>query len=103
MDLQRADPRSVKLLTATAKKYLSRPEYRIELDDLVREELARALDLIRRENFTMSGAWTDAEFVRRVGRYEAIFEPLAKIFAVLGRWGSNEQSPMDAAQLAGLL
>jgi hypothetical protein len=91
IDLQRADPRSVKLLTATAKKYLSRPEYRIELDDLVREELTRALDLISAENFTMSGAWGDAEFVRRVGRYEAIFEPLAKIFAVLGRWGSNEQ------------
>ena len=39
----------------------------------------------------MSGHWTDGELGRRVGRYEAIFEPLVKIFAVLGRWGSQSE------------
>lgn len=55
------------------------------------EELKRASDLVAAENFQMSGAWSDAEFARRVGRYEAIFEPLAKIFAVLGRWGGARE------------
>jgi hypothetical protein len=79
-ELQQEDPRSVKLLTAATKKYLSKAENRIELDDLIRDELKRALDLAASESFKMAGAWSDAEFVHRIGRYEAIFEPLAKIF-----------------------
>ncbi len=102
MDLQRSNPRSIKLLTATAKKYLSRPEHRIELDDLVREELERALDLLGGENFNMNGAWNAAELSRRVGRYEAIFEPLAKIFAVLGRWGGDKELQMAAEAISAL-
>lgn len=91
MELQREDPRSVKLLVAATKRYLGGPQHRIELDDLIRGELARASNLVQAEKFQMSGAWNDAEFARRVGRYEAIFEPLAKVFAVLGRWGSDRE------------
>jgi hypothetical protein len=85
VDLQRTSPRSIKLLTATAKKYLASPDRRIELDDLIREELNRAEDVVAAENFNMSGHWDDALLARRVGRYEAIFEPLAKIFAIVRR------------------
>jgi SIR2-like protein len=99
-ELQNADPRSVKLLTASAKKYLSSTEYRIVLDDLVREELKRALALT---DFPMNAPWITAEFVRRVGRYEAIFEPLAKIFAVLGRWGGDAEFRSVAEIISSLL
>jgi hypothetical protein len=102
MDLQREDPRSVKILTATAKKYLSLPQYRIELDDLVRNEMRRALDLVAAENFQMSGAWSNSELVRRVGRYEAIFEPLVKIGGVLGRWGGDAEFETAAGMIAAL-
>jgi hypothetical protein len=51
----------------------------------------------------MTAAWSTAEFVRRVGRYEAIFEPLAKIFAVLGRWGGDAEFQLAAEIIAFLL
>jgi hypothetical protein len=102
MDLQRANPRSIKLLTATAKKYLASPDHRIELDDLIREELNRAQALVAAENFQMSGLWDDAQLARRVGRYEAIFEPLVKIFAILGRWGGKAEVQTAADVIASL-
>jgi hypothetical protein len=102
MDLQRANPRSIKLLTATAKKYLASPDHRIELHDLIREELHRAQTLVAAENFQMSGLWDEALLARRVGRYEAISEPLARIFAILGRWGSKAEFQTAADVIASL-
>lgn len=102
MDLQQANPRSVKILTATAKKYLSNATYRIELHDLVGEELRHALDLVAAEHFPMSGVWTDAQLNLRIGRYEAIFEPLTKIFAVLGRWGGKAEFQTASDVIASL-
>lgn len=91
MSLQKEDPRSINLLIAATKKYLAGPQYRIELTDLVWEELKRALELVTAENFQMGGPWSNEEFVRRIGRYEAIFEPLTKIVAVVGRWGGDDE------------
>ena len=102
MDLEHANPRSIKLLIATAKKYLASPAYRIELDDLIREELNRALALVAAENFHMSGNFDVAMLAQRVARYEAIFEPLAKVFATLGRWGGRAEAQTAADVIAAL-
>lgn len=102
MDLQRANPRSIKLLTATAKKYLASVDHRIELDDLVRQELNRALALVAAEQFETSGPADGALLARRAGRYEAIFEPLAKIFATIGRWGGKTEFQTAADVIVSL-
>ena len=40
-ELQRANPQSTELLVVSAKKYLARPEFRIQLDDLVGDEVRK--------------------------------------------------------------
>lgn len=50
-DAQRPNPRSVELLVASAKKFLARPEFRIQLDQLIGGEL-RQID-----NFIVSGGF----------------------------------------------
>jgi hypothetical protein len=102
IDLQRANPHSIKLLVATAKKYLASPDHRIELDDLIRDELNRALSLVAAESFQMSGFLDGAQLARRIGRHEAIFEPLANIFATLGRWGGTAEFQTAADVIASL-
>jgi hypothetical protein len=86
-DLARPDPRSVDLLVAAAKRYLARPEHRIQLGELVAGEARRAADLVAEAGFTAQGSASQDEFIKRTQRYEAIFEPLCRVLFTLGRWG----------------
>jgi hypothetical protein len=89
-DAQRPNPRSVELLVASAKKFLARPEFRIQLDELIGGELRR----IDHETLTATqptGAWSNDFFISAVARYEAQTEILARIFGVLGRYGTGEE------------
>lgn len=87
---RRDNPLSVELLTNTTKRLLARNELRIELDELVEDEVKR---LIRRleeaeEELSANGTFSDEAFLDRVRRYEAMTEPVARVSGVLGRWGS---------------
>lgn len=91
-DAQRPNPRSVDLLVASAKKFLARPEFRIQLDELIGAELRRI------DSFVMSGGfqpppgdWQSDFFASAVARYEAQTEILARIFGVLGRYGKGDE------------
>jgi SIR2-like domain len=89
-DAQRPNPRSVELLVASAKKFLARPEFRIQLDELIGGELRR----IDHETLTASqptGAWSNDFFITAAARYEAQTEILARIFGVLGRYGTGDE------------
>ena len=89
-DAQRPNPRSVEMLVASAKKFLARPEFRIQLDELIGSELRR----IDHETLTASqptGPWSNNFFISAVARYEAQTEVLARIFGVLGRYGTGEE------------
>jgi hypothetical protein len=89
-DAQRPNPRSIELLVASAKKFLARPEFRIQLDELIGSEVRR----IDHETLTASqpaGAWSNNFFISAVARYEAQTEVLARIFGVLGRYGTGEE------------
>jgi hypothetical protein len=91
-DAQRPNPRSVELMVASAKKFLARSEFRIQLDELIGGELRR----IDHETLTASqpaGAWSNNFFISAVARYEAQTEILARIFGVLGRYGNGEEFP----------
>lgn len=89
-DAQRPSPRSADLLVASAKKFLARPEFRIQLDELIGDELRR----IDQETLTASqpaGNWSNGIFTSAVARYEALTEILARIFGVLGRYGTGDE------------
>lgn len=90
-ELQQPNPRSTALLVASAKKYLGRSEFRIQLGDLIGGEVQHITEATHGDEFGVSGAWSDEKFVARVARYEALVEPLGRIFGVLGRWGTGDE------------
>lgn len=88
---RRKSPLSVELLVNTTKRYLARPEYRIQLDDLVSDETQNLLDELDITQFPSNSNASAQEFQDRVCRYEALSEPLAQIAGVLGRWGDGTE------------
>jgi hypothetical protein len=87
-------PESTELLVSSAKRYLARPEYRIQLDELVAQEGSRVLKLLTDDEFPVHGPTDAASLQARVHRYEAISEGLLKIAGVLGRWGDGKELPL---------
>ena len=80
---------SVELTVSLAKRYLSKPEYRIQFDDLVVNEVERATTHLA-EMYNSDGD-QPGEFRDWVLRYEAASEPLARLAGVVGRWGSQHE------------
>lgn len=93
---QRQNPTSVEMLVASAKRYLSKAEYRIQLDELFSQETERLMAQLDDTRFAPQGSWSVEEFRSRVQAYQALTEPLARMVGVLGRWG-------DGAELSTVL
>ena len=85
------NPQSVELLVNSTKRYLAKPEYRIQLDELLTSEAHSLLDKLVSADLTTQGNWSAEEFQRRVAIYEATAEPLARMVGVLGRWGDDSE------------
>jgi SIR2-like domain len=87
----RQNPLSIELLVASAKRYLAKPEFRIQLDELFADEAERLVARLDGEEFRPD-AGIDVETLRtRISRYEAASEPLARMAGVLGRWGDDSE------------
>lgn len=85
------NPDSIDLLVNSAKRYLAKPEFRIQLDEMIAQEGNRLMALLDGEEFAAQGA-TDATALRaRIQRYEAISEGLIRVVGVLGRWGDGSE------------
>ena len=86
---QQQNPLSVELLVNSAKRYLAKREYRIELNDLFTREVerinAKVSDLAPDANFSPE------DFRYRVRTYEGAAEPLARMTGVLGRWRNGTE------------
>jgi SIR2-like domain len=91
---QRQNPLSIELLVNSAKRYLSKSEYRIQLDELFTQEADRLLEELDAPEFDPGKPFSDEEFHRRVRKYESITEPLARMVGVLGRWGDDSELPL---------
>jgi len=91
---QRQNPLSVELLVSSAKRYLAKPEHRIQLDELFAQEMERLLVKIDSDQFPTHAQWSQEEFRSRVHRYEALSEPLARMAGVVGRWGDGKELPL---------
>jgi hypothetical protein len=89
--MQRSNPESVELLVATAKKYLAKPEFRIDLHDLVADEVRRLKAQLSELQFDVNDGLTSEEFARRIKLYEARSERLVRLFSVLGQWGDGSE------------
>lgn len=87
---QSQNPLTVQVLVNSAKRYLAKPEHRIQLDDLFAQETNRLLDQLDRETFSVHSEWSQESYRARVGQYESLTEPLARMAGVLGRWGDGK-------------
>jgi SIR2-like domain len=88
-EAQRPNPRSVELFVASAKKFLARPEFRIQLDELIGGEVRQIDNEVVAEASRPAGAWSNDLFISAVARHEARTEILARIFGILGRYGTG--------------
>jgi hypothetical protein len=93
-DAKKQNPQSIELMVASTKRFLAKPEFRIQLDELVGEE-ARKLDrTLQTADFALTGVFSNELIVQRIARFESATEPLGRIAGVLGRWGSETEQRM---------
>ncbi|WP_370195895.1 MULTISPECIES: SIR2 family protein [Aurantimonas] len=91
---QRQNPLSIELLVNSAKRFLAKPEYRIQLDELFTAETNRLIAQLDTAEFALPGQWDQSLFRARVCKYEAASEGLASMAGVLGRWGDDTELPL---------
>ena len=99
VETRRRDPRNVELLVNVAKRFVAKPECRVELDDLVESEVET---LVARLRSSTPSANADADGIRVLTTfYESAAEPLGRVAGALGRWGDgNEVAGVVNALLA---
>lgn len=98
----RQNPASVELLVNTAKRYLAKPEHRIQLDELFTDETRNLIEKIEAAGLAPQGQFSANEFQRRIVLYESFAEPLARMAGVLGRWGDGGEFSLIGDVIKGL-
>lgn len=88
---QRQDPLSVELLVNSTKRYVAKPEYRIELDELFADQTGRLIKAVSGPELGGGGSFSTNEFRSRVQLYESATETLARMSGVVGRWGDGQE------------
>lgn len=78
-------------LADRVKEYLSSPQYRIKLDDLVTREIRHVLSQYQGDAFSVNTNETYEEFAARLKLYEKILQDLMVMVTLLGRWAGEEQ------------
>jgi hypothetical protein len=91
---QRQNPLSIDLLVDSTKRYLSKPEFRIQLDELFTQEVERVTKELDAPDFDSQGGWSQEHFRARVRKYESITEALARMVGALGGWGEDSEFPL---------
>ncbi|UGY12303.1 hypothetical protein HAP48_0026790 [Bradyrhizobium septentrionale] len=90
-DIKRQNPQSVELMVASDKRFLARPEFRIQLGDLIGEEARKLERTLNGPDFALIGAFSNDLIMQRVARAESATESVARIVGVLGRWGTGSE------------
>ena len=85
-------PLSTEVAAASLKRYMTDPQHRIRLSDLVGETVERVVEMTSGEDFAVEGGPApDRESITtRVRKYEAACETLLAMATVGGFWAENE-------------
>ncbi|NWF06708.1 SIR2 family protein [Pseudomonas salomonii] len=84
------NPSSVELTISMAKRFMARPEHRIQLDDLITAQARQTIaDFV--PEFAGGTEVRNGDFGTWVSVYESTVEPLAHLATVLGRWGTGPE------------
>lgn len=95
------NPASVELMIAMTKRFMDRPEHRIQLDDLVTTQTRQAISDFA-PLFAGGGDVRNEAFSDWVPEYEAVVEPIAHLASVLGRWGTGDELRLVLDAVQGL-
>ncbi|HCR1218432.1 TPA: SIR2 family protein [Pseudomonas aeruginosa] len=95
------NPLGMELSIEMAKRFMSKPEYRIRLDDLVSTQAHQAVAHVA-PYFESSENFRTQSFNDWVLSYEAAIEPLARLCTALGRWGAGNELPLVLDAIKGL-
>lgn len=96
------NPAGIELTLAMAKRFMARPEHRIQLDDLVTSQAHQAISRLAPLFTERPQGSTSKDFIDLVEIYEAAIEPLARLCAVLGRWGAGVEHLIVLDAIKGL-
>ncbi len=99
---QRVNPVGIELMLASTKRFLARPEYRIDLNDLVSDDLDKLHRRISGDDFPVQGGDVTVESIaERWQAFENLTEPLARALGLMGRWGDGSEVGLasDAVRL----
>ena len=83
-------PLSTEAAVASLKRYLSGPQYRIQLADLVNSTVGQIVEITSGEDFDMGSPMTEQTVVDRVTAYEAACSTLLAMAPIGGRWAEEE-------------
>ncbi len=101
---RRPSPDTIELLLAATKRALARPELRIELSDLLSEQVDKLSRRLIGEEFPVVGVdVTNAVLIERWEAIESAAEPLARVFGLMGRWGDGSESAQARDAVRALL
>lgn len=81
------NPVGIDMLVSRAKRYLAKPEYRIQYSDLLNGEVSKIIEVLESDEMAPGKPWSEEEFNRRVSAYESASEGLVKICGLTGVWG----------------
>jgi len=95
---RRQNPVGIDLVISRAKRYLAKPEYRIQYSDLLNGEVARISESILKDEMGGAVKWSSEEFRRRIAAYESASEGFVKVCGLAGVWGDENflRYTMDA-------
>ena len=94
-DFALSDPVSAKVAVARMKRYIARPEERIDLHDLVNAEVERVRAAITSDRFSLTETNVNPEaVVRRLHTYESELHTLIAMLACGGYWSTEGHAEM---------
>lgn len=96
------NPAGIELTLAMAKRFMARPEHRIQLNDLVTSQAKQAISHLAPLFASEPEDITLEHLVAQAMTYEAAIEPLARLAGVLGRWGSGGEHVLVTDAIKGL-
>lgn len=84
---QRSNPVEVRLLISRAKRYLAKPEHRIQFADLVSAEVSKIIKRMSEADMSCQANLDGDELARRINVYNGTGEGFIKLCGLIGRWG----------------
>lgn len=89
-EYKQPNPASMELTIAMAKRFLSKPDHNIQLDDLVTTELRKLVDHYS-PIFADPSTVIGQDFATWITNYETSTETMSRLSGVLGRWGNGAE------------